>query len=127
METKSSDQIVEGETRGSTLRTIEVTENTIEYDVPSSTLVGGGFSATVEVQDQENGDLLSGLEVYIGYSDNTSDRGSSTIGDDEVLVRTFTPDEGTIGEFGLPRFTYTVSATDMQSALGLTGADIFGW
>ena len=120
------DQIFEGETRGSALRTIEVTENTIEYDVPTSTLVGGGFSATVEVQDQESGDLLSALEVYVGYSDNTADRGTSTIGDDEVLVRTFSPDEGTIGEFGLPRFTYSATAAELQSALGLTGSDIFG-
>jgi hypothetical protein len=120
------DQIIEGETRGSALRTIEVTENTIEYDVPTSTLLSGGFSATVEVQDQESGNLLSALEVYLGYSDNTSDRGNSTIGDTEVLVQTFSPADGTIGEFGLPRFTYSTTATEMQSALGLSGDDIFG-
>ena len=120
------DQVIEGETRGSALRTIEVTENTIEYDVPTSTLISGGFSATVEVQDQESGDLLEALEVYVGYSDNTSDRGNSTIGDDEVLVRTFSPDEGQIGEFGLPRFTYSITAAELQSTLGLGADDIFG-
>lgn len=120
------DEIVDQETRGSVLRTIEVTENTIEYDVPTSTLTSGGFSATVEVQDQENGGLLSALEVYIGYNDNTSDKGNSTIGDDEVLIKTFSPDEGTIGEFGLPRFTYTTTAAEMQSALGLGPDEIFG-
>ncbi len=120
------DEIFDAETRGSILRTIEVTENEIEYDVPTSTLVSGGFSATVEVQDQESGGLLSALEVYIGYSDNTSDRGNSTVGDDEVLVRTFTPDEGTIGEFGLPRFTYSATAAELQSAIGVGPDDIFG-
>lgn len=123
---KIIDQVVEAETRGSILRTVEVTENSIDYDVPTSTLVGGGFSATVEVQDQESGNLLSALEVYLGYSDNTSDRGNSTIGDDEILVRTFSPEEGTVGEFGLPRFTYTATAAEMQTALGLGPDDIFG-
>jgi len=120
------DQIVEAETRGSILRTIEVTENEIQYDVPTSTLVGGGFSATVEVQDQEDGDLLQSLDVFIGYSDNTAAIGSSTIGDGEVLIQSFSLSDGTIGEFGLPRFTYSVTAQEMQSALGLTGDDIFG-
>ncbi|NKI33236.1 hypothetical protein [Croceivirga thetidis] len=120
------DAIIDGETRGSALRTIEVTENTIEYDVPTSTLTSGGFSATVEVQDQESGNLTQSLDVYVGYSDNTADRGSSTIGDTEVLVQSFSLGDATIGEFGLPRFTFSTTAAEMQSALGLTGSDIFG-
>ena len=120
------DQITDAETRGSILRTIEVTESEIEYDVVTSSLLSGGFGATVEVQDQENGALLQSLDVYLGYSDNTSDRGSSTIGDTEVLVQSFAPSEGTIGPNGLPRFTYSTTAAEMQSALGLTGSDIFG-
>jgi len=123
---KVIDQIVEAETRGSILRTIEVTENTIDYDVPTSTLLSGGFGATVEVQDQENGNLLQSLDVYLGYSDNTSDKGSSTIGDTEVLVQSYSLSDGTIGPNGLPRFTYTATADEMQSALGLTGEEIFG-
>jgi len=120
------DDIRNNETRGAAVRTVEVTENEIQYDVPTSTLTGGGFSATVEVQDQENGNLLSELNVYIGYNDNTAAQGNSTVGDAEVLARTFTLADGTIGEFGLPRFTYTASATELQSAIGVTGADIFG-
>lgn len=123
---KVIDQIVAEETRGSILRTIEITENTIDYDVPTSTLLGGGFGATVEVQDQENGDLLQSLDVYLGYNDNTSDKGSSTIGDTEILVQSYSLSDGTIGPNGLPRFTYTATAEEMQSALGLTGEDIFG-
>ncbi|GGG55704.1 hypothetical protein GCM10011414_26960 [Croceivirga lutea] len=123
---KTIDQIFDAETRGSTLRTIEITESEIEYDVVTSSLLSGGFSATVEVQDQENGDLLQSLDVYLGYSDNTSDKGNSTIGDAEVLVQSFSLSDGTIGEFGLPRFTYTTTAAEMQSALGLTGDEIFG-
>ena len=123
---KVIDQIVAQETRGSILRTIEVTQNTIDYDVTTSTLLGGGFGATVEVQDQENGDLLQSLDVYLGYNDNTSDKGNSTIGDTEVLVQSFSLSDGTIGPNGLPRFTYSATAEEMQSALGLTGDEIFG-
>ncbi len=120
------DQITDAEKRGAIVRTIEVTENEILYDVPTSTLLGGGFSATVEVQDQENGDLLSELNVYVGYSDNTSDRGNSTIGDAETLIQTFTLADAETGEFGLPRFTFTATAAELQTATGVTGAEIFG-
>lgn len=120
------DQITAAEKRGSILRTIEVTESEIEYDIPSLSLVGGGFSATVEVQDQENGNLLQSLDVYIGYNDKTSDRGNSTIGDSEVLVQSFTLADGTISDVGLPRFTYTATAAELQSAIGISGDQIFG-
>jgi len=120
------DQIVEAEKRGAVVRTIEVTENEIQYDVPTSTLTGGGFSATVEVQDQEDGNLLSELNVYIGYTDKTAAQGTSSVGDNEALARTFTLADATIGEFGLPRFTYTATAAELQSAIGVTGSDIFG-
>ena len=120
------DTIFDEEKRGSILRTIEVAESEIEYDIPSASLTGGGFSATVEVQDQENGNLLQSLDVYIGYNDKTSDRGASTVGDTEVLVQSFSLADGTIGPFGLPRYTYTATATEMQSALGIAGDEIFG-
>jgi len=120
------DQIIEAEKRGAVARTIEVIENEIQYDVPTSTLTGGGFGVTVEIQDQEDGDLLSALNVYVGYSDNTENQGNSTIGDAETLVQTFTLADATIGEFGLPRFTYTATAAELQAATGVTGSDIFG-
>lgn len=120
------DQIVSQEKRGSTLRTIEVTENEAEYDIVTSTLLSGGFAATVEIQDQENGDLTQSLDVYIGYSDNTASKGTSTVGDAEVLAQSFSLSDGTIGEFGLPRFTYTATAAELQSAIGVTGTDMFG-
>lgn len=120
------DQIVAEETRGSILRTVEVRQSEIEYDIPSSSLVGGGFDATVELQDAQDGGLLQSLDVYIGYIDNTSDRGNSTVGDSEVLVQSFSLADGTIGPNGLPRFTYTTTADAMQAALGIAGDEIFG-
>jgi len=123
---KIIDEITAAETRGSILRTIEVAESEVVYDIATSTLLSGGFEATVEVQDQENGNLLQSLDVYLGYSDNTSDLGNSTIGDNEILVESFTLSDGTISDVGLPRFTYSTTAAEMQSALGLTGENIFG-
>jgi hypothetical protein len=120
------DDIVGAEKRGAVVRTIEITENEIQYDVPTSTLTGGGFGVTVEVQDQEDGNLLQALNVYIGYNDNTSAQGSSSVGDNEALAKTFSLADGTIGEFGLPRFTYNATAAELQSAIGVTGSDIFG-
>ncbi len=120
------DEIISVEKRGSILRTIEVTESEIDYDIPSLSLIGGGFSATVEVQDQENGNLLQSLDVYIGYNDKTSDKGPSTIGDTEVLAQSFSLADGIVGPNDLPRFTYTATATEMQAALGIAGDEIFG-
>lgn len=120
------DEIVAAEKRGSIARTIEVAESEIDFDIPSSSITGGGFSATVEVQDQENGNLLQSLDVYIGYNDKTSDKGDSSVGDTEVLVESFSLADGTLGPQGLPRFTYAATGTEMQSALGIPGEDIFG-
>ncbi|MFT6935140.1 MAG: hypothetical protein ACJAUQ_001533 [Maribacter sp.] len=120
------DEIISVEKRGSTLRTIEVTQSEVEYDIPSESLIGGGFSATVEVQDQENGNLLQSLDVYIGYNDKTSDKGDSSVGDTEVLVESFSLADGTIGPVDLPRFTYAATAAELQSAVGILGDQIFG-
>jgi len=46
----------------------------------------------------------------LGYNDNTEDLGNSTIGDNEVLVQSFTLNDGTISDVGLPRFTYNTTA-----------------
>ena len=120
------DEIISAEKRGSIIRTVEVTQSEIEYDIPSESLIGGGFSATVEVQDQENGNLLQSLDVYIGYNDKTSDKGDSSVGDTEVLVESFSLADGTIGPVDLPRYTYSATAAELQAAVGIPGNEIFG-
>ncbi len=118
------DQVREQEQRGAILRTIEIIEAEALYDVGNQVISGGGFSIIVEEQDQEGGDLLSSLDVYVGFRDNTA--GGTDNDRDEVLVETIPASAFSAGEFGLPRTEYAISAADMQTALGLSGPQIFG-
>lgn len=121
---KVFDQIVDAEQRGAILRTISIIEAEALYDVANQVISGGGFSIIVEEQDQEGGDLLSSLEVFVGFRDNTA--GGTDNDRDEILVETIPAADFTRGEFGLPRTEYAITAAAMQQALGLSGDQIFG-
>lgn len=118
------DSIQENVTRGAVLRTIAVLENEVLYDVANSALAGGGFSVILEQQDQENGDQLASVEVFVGFRDNTE--GGTDNDRDEVLIETIPSSAFSTGEFGLPRTAYSISADQIQTTLGLTGDQIFG-
>ena len=117
---KVFDQIVEQETRGAILRTTNVISNDLPIGDPS-----GNFSVELEIQDQENGTLVTDVEVYIGFNDNTADVGPGT-NVAESLFETLSSSTFTIGEFGLPRFTYMVTLPDMLSFVGRNDSDITG-
>ncbi len=119
------DQIVQNETRGAILRTIAINENEVLYDVANSAVLGGGFSVVLEQQDQEGGDLLSSVEVYFGFRDNTEQSGTGN-DRDEILVTTIPASAFSVGEFGLPRTTYSVTVAEIQSALNISDTEIFG-
>lgn len=119
------DEIVQNETRGAILRTISINENEVLYDVANSTVLGGGFSVVLEEQDQEGGELLSSVEVFFGFRDNTEESGTGN-DRDEVLVTTIPASAFSIGEFGLPRTTYSVNVAEIQSVLNITDTEIFG-
>ena len=118
------DQIVADEQRGAVLRTVSTLESEALYDVASSTIIGGGFSVILEEQDQQNGDLLSSVDVFLGFLDNT-DSGTDN-SRDEISLETIPGSAFSTGEFGLPRVEYSLTAEEMQTALGLTGDQIFG-
>ena len=118
------DQIVDGEQRGAVLRTVSIEEAEALYDVVNSTITSGGFSIILEEQDQENGALLSSVDVFLGFLDNTE--GGADNSKDEIFLETIPGSAFTTGEFGLPRVEYSITAEAMQQALGLTGDQIFG-
>jgi len=114
------DQIVEAEQRGAVLRTV----NLISNDLPIGD-ASGNFSVELEVQDQENGALVSSVEVFIGFNDNTENIGPGT-NVAEALFGSVSSSMFTIGEFGLPRFTYSVTLPEMLSFVGRSDMDITG-
>ena len=117
------DQVVDGTERGAILRTVSIDQNEIIFDLNNQVLIDGGFSTTVEVQDTEDGGLLSEIEVYVGFRDNTSGGADSKA---EVLLETIPAAEGVTGEFGFPRYTFSAGFEELQSALGLPGDAFFG-
>jgi hypothetical protein len=93
------DQIVGAEQRGAVLRTVSLISNELPIGQAD-----GNFSVELEIQDQEDGTLVNSVEVYAGFNDLTP----------------------LVGEFGLPRFNYSVTLPDLLSFVGRTDADITG-
>jgi hypothetical protein len=114
------DQIVAEEQRGAILRTVNLVSN--ELPIGQS---DGNFSVELEVQDQENGTLVNSVEVYVGFNDLTPAVGPGT-NVEEQLFETVDKSTFSIGEFGLPRFTYSVTLPELLSFVGRSDSDITG-
>lgn len=114
------DQIVAAEQRGAILRTINVVSDELPIGNSDSF-----FGVDLEVQDQQNGDLLSALEVYLSFTDNTVEGGDDK-SKAEVLAESVPASDFADGEFGLPRTSYSITLPEMLSALALPDADVDG-
>ena len=114
------DQIVEQETRGAILRTVNFVTN--EIAIGNTDYM---FEVDLEVQDQANGQNVDQIEVYISFADNTIEGTDPDLSQGEVLLETVDASTFSIGEFGLPRTTYSVDLASMLAAFGLSTADIF--
>jgi len=105
---------------GAALRTVErVSMNYNIFDLDSK------FEIIVEEQDQESGNLLSKVDVYVSYKDNTDDGADNNKA--EVLLvsvpaSAFTKDAGS----GLPRTTISSTFAESLSALGLSDGQYNG-
>ena len=118
---KVFDQIIENEQRGAILRTVNLISNELPIGVADA-----GFSAELEVQDQENGALLESLDVFVGFRDNTVPDGGTDLDVAEALWGNIPASAFEIGEFGLPRTTVSVPLTELLSFTGVNEADLFG-
>lgn len=114
------DQIVNAEQRGAILRTVNLISNELPIGDPE-----GNFTVELEIQDQENGDLVASVEVFAGFLDRTAAVGPGT-DVPEALVATVTRSDFTTGEFGLPRFTYSITLPELLSFVGRAESDITG-
>jgi len=120
---KVIDQVTENVTRGAVLRQLNVISNSVAINSATNQLEEGEqFAVLLEYQDQEDGNLLSNMDVYVSFNDNTDDNGDNT--KEEVLYETVNASEFAGGDRGFPQLTYSVSATAMQNALGLEGDNI---
>jgi len=118
------DTIVENETRGAVLRTVEVLSNEIAINADGSIADGANFGVILEEQDQEGGKLLAFVEVYASFLDNTE--GGPDNSKDEIRVEDIEAADFSIGEFGYPRVEYSITGERLLNVLGLTGDQVEG-
>lgn len=123
-EDKTIDLITDNVTRGAVLRQIDVLANSVALNSDTGLLESGEqFAVDLEYQDTEDGALLSVMEVYLAYADNTDDGVDNAQAEqliDEIPASNFTQ-----GDRGLPTISYAISGDDMLSSLGMS-ADQLG-
>jgi hypothetical protein len=91
--------------KGAVLRTISSSGAYNFYDQSNSV-----FTATIEAHDEEDGALLNNVEIFV-----SADSGN------EVQLRTLNSSEFTTGPTGLPRATFSVSLTEVDSKINYIG------
>lgn len=91
--------------KGAVLRTISSSGDYNFYDQSNSV-----FTATIEAHDEEDGALLSNVEIFI-----SADSG------EEVQLRTLDASEFVNGPTGLPRTTFSVSLSEVDSKISYIG------
>lgn len=108
--------VFDGISHGAALRTLDrVSTNYNLFDLNST------FEISVEEQDEENGKLLSKVDVYVKYTDNTP--GGPDISKSDVLVSTIPASAFTTSANGLPSTTIKVTFSEALTALGLLSAE----
>ena len=113
------DQVRDATTFGGVLRTVQVVSGNFNAFDPSSE-----FSVIVEEQDEQNGDLLESVDVYVKFNDFTEDGVNLTT--QEMLLETIPASAFTDGPNGLPRTTYSVTLGEVSSALGIDADEYNG-
>ena len=109
------DEIFDNTTRGTVLRTLESS-----IELPEGT--DDDFYLLLELQGAELSEVEK-LEVYVSFTDNTPDNGTTTI--DETLYKTIAPSEFTTDE-RLPRAEIQFNLNDLEDFFSIDQADYKG-
>lgn len=115
------DDVTGNTQRGAILRTVNLISNELPIGKADAS-----FSVELEVQSDQNGELVDNIEVYLGFRDNTVEDGADDLDKDEQLIATLPKSNFTIGEFGLPRTSYSITLAEMLSTTGVNEADLDG-
>lgn len=114
------DEVFEGTQRGAILRTLQVTSNELPIGISDA-----AFSVDLEIQDEENGELVENIEVYVGFRDNTIEEGGTDLSKAQVMVGSIPSSSFEQGPI-LPRTSYSLGLTEMLSALSLSEDNVDG-
>lgn len=116
-------QVDDNVVRGAILRTIEV--DPLNFDLRDEERP---WNLTVEMEDNNQGNLLDFVEVYVTFFDNTPENGENPV--EKQLVKTIPGADFEIGPVDLPRASFSLTLPEVTAAAGLTedqvqGGDVF--
>ena len=110
---KAIDQVFEGVTNGSFIRTVEFIQADLDLNDPDDR-----FDVIIEQQDVEDGGLLESIDVYASFIDRNPDNGM--ISDSEVLIDNIKKEDIATGPVGLPRLNLNYSLQELLTPLSIS-------
>lgn len=111
--------VFDGVSHGAVVRTLARTSvNFNIFDLNST------FDVTIEAQDEQNGKLLSKMNVYVNFTDNTP--GGTNNSKTEVLVKAIEASAFTTSANGLPTTGVKATLAETLTALGLVAGQYDG-
>ncbi len=109
---KQVDNVLNEVERGAILRTLSVGSVSFNVFDPES-----AFQVDLEYQDVEDGDLLSSVDAFVSFLDNTPGNGETSV--PEALAVSFPASDFVSGVNGLPRVSLEVTLAEALTALGI--------
>ncbi|MEB3344887.1 hypothetical protein U6A24_05415 [Aquimarina gracilis] len=132
---KTVDVILDTFTSGGVLRTIDIDNNMVYNDLTMQFDNDANYTLTLEEQDNQNGGLLSEVEIYTRFIENTRvdtnndgkiDDKDDDLSTEEGLIRTLTASDFQTGERGVPTSVITFTAAELVSFTGVNESLIQG-
>ena len=114
---KAIDIVTEEIQYGAVIRTLQF--NNAEFNVGDPDSV---FSVDIEVQDEQDGNLLEAVDIFVRFKDNTPAGGNFST--QEVRLGNLLPDDFTTGSNGFPRMTMQLRQSELAAATGVSMASI---
>ena len=113
------DKVFQDTVYGAILRTTQTISTSYNAFDPSSL-----FSIMLEEQDEEMGNLLASVDIYISFEDNQEDAMDKSVS--EVLLVNIPASDFTTGDNGLPVIQFERSLAEAASAVGISDSDYSG-
>ncbi|TAI49682.1 hypothetical protein [Flagellimonas allohymeniacidonis] len=125
---ETDDKIVDGVLAdvgtGAIIRTIDEDNDLVYNDETDAFDAGSTYALVLEEQDEENGALLSSLDIFVNFDDNSS--GGTDMTTAEVLLETLQASDFSSGDRGLPQVSVSYTSDELVTATGIDESMIVG-
>ncbi|RDY60630.1 hypothetical protein [Flagellimonas nanhaiensis] len=109
---KITNEVVDATTRGAVIRTVNIDPNSFNVFDPSSV-----WTITAEYQDVTDGELLSDIDVFLDFVDNSEENGTTTA--TETLFTNIAASAFSQSVNGLPETTFSIGYGEALNLLGV--------